>query len=135
MRYTLALLVTMAFLVAACTQTTTPVGDPETPVVVAPVEPQIKTLVVTGEDFAFFMDGQEAPEITVNVGDTVRIEFTSTQGFHDWVVDEFGAATEQVQMGDSTFVEFVADKAGTFEYYCSVGEHRANGMFGSLVVV
>jgi plastocyanin len=28
----------------------------------------------------------------------------------------------------------VADKKGTFEYYCSVGQHRALGMKGKLVV-
>ena len=93
-----------------------------------------KTFVLTGENFAFFMDGEEAPELVVNQGDTVRIIFTSTDGYHDWVLDEFDAATEKVQTGDSTYVEFVADQVGTFEYYCSVGSHRANGMFGNLVV-
>jgi plastocyanin len=34
----------------------------------------------------------------------------------------------------STFIEFVANKKGKFEYYCSVGEHRAMGMKGNLVV-
>ncbi len=33
-----------------------------------------------------------------------------------------------------TFVEFTADKKGTFEYYCSVGEHRVNGMKGKFIV-
>jgi nitrite reductase (NO-forming) len=39
-----------------------------------------------------------------------------------------------VNGGETTSVEFVADKTGTFEYYCSVGAHRAMGMTGSLVV-
>jgi len=64
----------------------------------------------------------------------VRIEFTSISGIHDWTVDEFFAATDRVSDGEITAVEFVADKKGTFEYYCSVGRHRANGMKGSLVV-
>ena len=34
----------------------------------------------------------------------------------------------------SAEVEFVASIAGTFEYYCSVGEHRAKGMKGNLIV-
>lgn len=33
-----------------------------------------------------------------------------------------------------TSVTFVADTLGTFEYYCSVGNHRAQGMVGNLVV-
>ena len=47
---------------------------------------------------------------------------------------EFNAATEKVAAGVSSSVEFVADKKGTFEYYCSVGQHRANGMKGKLIV-
>ena len=92
------------------------------------------TFVLSGENYKFMMDGADNPELRVKAGDIVRIEFTSTNGFHDWKVDEFGAATERVQTGGTTSVEFVADKAGTFEYYCSVGQHRANGMKGNLIV-
>lgn len=87
-----------------------------------------------GKNFAFTMDGKENPDLKVKVGDKVRIEFTSDAGFHDWVVDEFKAATKQVQTGGTTSVEFVVDKKGTFEYYCSVGKHRQNGMVGKLIV-
>jgi plastocyanin len=94
-----------------------------------------KTFLLTGENFKFVMDGVDNPDIRVKQGDSVRIEFTSTQGFHDWVVDNFNAATEKVRDAEgSTFVEFIADKKGNFEYYCSVGQHRANGMKGNLIV-
>jgi nitrite reductase (NO-forming) len=93
-----------------------------------------KIFKLTGEMFKFRLNGAEAPELRVKQGDTVRIEFTSTDGFHDWVVDEFNARTERVNTGGSTQVTFVADKKGTFEYYCSVGQHRANGMRGNLIV-
>lgn len=93
-----------------------------------------KTFVLTGENFKFMMDSVDNPELKVKQGDKVRIEFTSTGGFHDWTLDEFNAATNKVNEGQSAFVEFVADKKGTFEYYCSVGSHRANGMKGVFVV-
>ncbi len=96
--------------------------------------PSVKTFKLTGENFKFFMNGVENSQIKVKEGDKVRIEFTSTKGFHDWKVDEFSAATEKVNDGGSTFVEFVPDKKGTFEYYCSIGQHRKNGMKGSLIV-
>jgi len=80
------------------------------------------------------MNGIDNPELRVQQGDKVRIEFTSTKGFHDWVVDKFDVATERVRDGGSTFVEFVAENKGTFEYYCSVGEHRTTGMKGNLIV-
>ena len=72
--------------------------------------------------------------VVVNEGDTVTINFASTDGFHDFVIDEFNVASERVQTDGSTSVTFVADTAGTYEYYCSVGSHRANGMVGRLVV-
>mgnify|MGYP001580779063 CR=1 FL=1 len=95
---------------------------------------ETKVFVVDSSHLRFYIDGVENPDIVVNEGDKVRIEFTSTEGFHDWVVDEFSAATEKVQAGGASSVEFIADKKGTFEYYCSVGKHRANGMFGKFIV-
>ena len=94
----------------------------------------VKTFSLTGDRLRFFSGGVESPELRVKQGDKVRIEFTTTEGFHDWVLDEFNAATGKVGAGAATFVEFVVDKKGTFEYYCSVGEHRANGMRGVFVV-
>ena len=73
-------------------------------------------------------------EIRVKKGDKVRINFKSTNGFHDWVVDEFNARTAQVNTGGSSFIDFKADKTGTFEFYCSVGTHRQMGMVGKLIV-
>ncbi|MEX0917864.1 MAG: plastocyanin/azurin family copper-binding protein [Candidatus Paceibacterota bacterium] len=84
---------------------------------------------ISGHNFAFDQD-----EIRVQEGDTVVINFTSTDGFHDWVVDEFDAATERVSAGNSSSVTFVADSAGTYEFYCSVGTHRQQGMVGTLIV-
>lgn len=99
-------------------------------------ETSLETVIfkLSGENFAFFMDGEEAPVLRVKEGDKVRIEFESTEGFHNWVIDEFGAATQAVGTGNPTFVEFVADKKGSFEYYCSVGSHRQQGMVGTLIV-
>lgn len=39
----------------------------------------VKTFVLTGVNYRFLMDEKESPEIRVNKGDTVRIEFTSTK--------------------------------------------------------
>ncbi len=92
-------------------------------------------IMVTGENFVFYVDGVENPDIVVQEGDTVTVTFSSTEGFHDWVVDEFDAATEQVRTADGeTSVTFVASEKGTYEYHCSVGSHRANGMVGNLIV-
>ena len=90
---------------------------------------EVKEFTVEGTPFAF-----SETEIKVKQGDTVKITFVNKQGMHDWVVDEFSARTKQLQAGSSETISFVADKAGTFEYYCSVGNHRQQGMKGSLIV-
>lgn len=91
--------------------------------------PSVKSFTVTGTNFAF------APkEMRVKKGDTVRVTFNNASGVHDWKLDAFNVATKVLQAGKSETVEFVASKTGTFEYYCSVGEHRAMGMRGNLIV-
>lgn len=92
--------------------------------------PAVKEFVVEAGNFKF-----SVKEMKVKKGDTVRVVFKNTEGFHDWVLDEFaGAKTKQLQAGKEETIEFVVDKTGTFEYYCSVGQHRANGMVGKLIV-
>lgn len=81
-----------------------------------------------------FNFGYSENEIRVKKGDKVRIELTSTDGFHDLVIDEFDVATDKINTGEKTFVEFTVNKVGTFEYYCSVGKHRELGMVGNLIV-
>jgi nitrite reductase (NO-forming) len=89
----------------------------------------VKEFTVTGKNFSF------APNtITVNNGDTVKITFKNESGFHDLKIDEFNAATKQIQAGAQETITFVANKTGSFEYYCSVGTHRQMGMKGTLVV-
>lgn len=89
----------------------------------------VKEFTVTGKNFAF------APAaMTVNKGDRVRITFVNDSGTHDLVIDEFNARTKIIQGGAQETIEFVADKTGSFEYYCSVGQHREMGMKGTLTV-
>ena len=88
-----------------------------------------KEFTVTGKNFSF-----SPATMSVTKGDTVKITFNNTSGFHDLRVDGYNVGTKQIQGGASETVTFVADKAGTFEYYCSVGNHRAMGMKGTLTV-
>ncbi|MDP3875015.1 MAG: plastocyanin/azurin family copper-binding protein [bacterium] len=72
--------------------------------------------------------------IAVNLGDTVRITVKNKKGTHDLKIAEFNASTRTLNVGEEEVITFVADKLGTFEYYCSVGNHRALGMVGTLFV-
>lgn len=89
----------------------------------------VKEFTVTGQNFSF------TPSlITVKKGDKVKITFNNVNGFHDFKIDEFGVAIPQKQSPDTEVLEFTANKTGSFEYYCSVGSHRAMGMKGILKV-
>ena len=100
-------------------------GTPEGAMMAA----QEKTFTVTGQNFSF-----SPSTITVNKGDKVKIIFQNSDGFHDFVLDGYNVSTPKIQSGQSATVEFTADKTGTFPYYCSVANHRAMGMEGSLIV-
>lgn len=73
-------------------------------------------------------------EIKVKKGEKVKIVFTSKDMMHDFNVDELGIKSPIVKSGQTAEFEFSADKVGTFEYYCSVGQHRAQGQIGKLIV-
>ncbi|MDO8557831.1 MAG: dienelactone hydrolase family protein [bacterium] len=72
-------------------------------------------------------------EMRVKRGDAVRINITNTKGMHDFVIDEYGIQKE-TPLNKAVTVEFTADKAGSFVYYCSMPNHRALGQWGTLVV-
>jgi cytochrome c oxidase subunit 2 len=72
-------------------------------------------------------------EIRVKKGDVVRVKATNTKGMHDFTLDEFGVKTE-LPLNQEVVIEFKADKAGEFTYYCSKPGHKAKGQFGKLIV-
>lgn len=89
----------------------------------------VTEVTVTGSSFKFV-----PATITVKKGDTVRVTFKNVSGTHDFVIDEFHVRTNVITTGKEETIEFVADKVGNFEYYCSVGNHRQLGMRGTLIV-
>lgn len=93
------------------------------------VAANVKEFTVEGNNFAFLPN-----TLTVNKGDTVKLTFINKVGNHDLVIDEFNVRTKILNMGATETITFVADKSGTFEYYCSVGSHRQMGMVGTLTV-
>jgi plastocyanin len=116
------------------TATTTPAVTPATVATTTPATTgattgAVKEFTVTGKNFSY-----DLKTITVNKGDRVKITFKNADGFHDLVIDELGVKTKQISGGAQEVVEFTATKAGSFQYYCSVGQHRANGMWGTLTV-
>src|SRR3989344_3583974 len=93
--------------------------------------------------FVLFKDKSVAPtEFEVETYNNESVEAPTARELniednvcmHNFRLDEFGVATKVLKAGESETITFVADKIGEFEYYCSVGTHRAMGMIGKLIV-
>lgn len=127
--------------------------QPAAPPVEGPVDVEIR--IVSGElqgAFGFALEGQQitspGPNITVGVGDVVRVIFTNQgQIPHNFaVVSElrsdapvmFGAAigsgADPLFPGGTGSVTFTASSAGQFYYLCQVPGHGQMGMYGIFIV-
>lgn len=88
-----------------------------------------KQFTVTGTNYSFSLK-----EIKVKKGDTVSITFTDSVGSHNLMVDKYNVGTKVLGAGQSETITFVANQTGSFDYYCSVSNHRQLGMQGTLIV-
>jgi len=88
------------------------------------------------KEFVMENEGMEftVREMRVETFDRVKLTFKVNRGEHTWTIKEFGATTRILGPGEEETIEFVADKPGTFEYYCSVDDNRKLGMKGRLIV-
>lgn len=73
-------------------------------------------------------------QITVKQGDKVKITLKNTAGTHDLFIDGYKIQTKVIGAGKEEVLEFTADKTGTFDLWCTVGNHKSLGMLGKLVV-
>ncbi|OGD05464.1 hypothetical protein A2379_00700 [Candidatus Amesbacteria bacterium RIFOXYB1_FULL_47_13] len=91
----------------------------------------LETASVTVEGGNFYF---QPNEIRAVLNEPLKIILTSKDGIHDFVIDEFNVKTTQIKDGETAEVEFIPDRPGTYEFYCSVGQHRVMGMKGTLIV-
>ena len=82
------------------------------------------------------IDGVDNPALKVPVDAVVQITLIDGDGAeHDISVPEFKALSNHVVgMNASTVIVFRADKAGRFDYFCTLPGHRQAGMEGRLIV-
>ena len=88
--------------------------SPAPPQVTPPAKSEVKSFSMTAKQFEF-----TPSTITVNEGDTVRLNITSTDVTHGFALPEFGV-NKVLPPNSQTTVEFVASKKGTFGFFCSV---------------
>lgn len=88
-----------------------------------------QSLTVEGGMFYF-----KPNKIVVKKNQPVVITFNNTEGMHDFVIDELDVKSEIIGADKTTTIEFIPTETGEFEFYCSVMDHRARGMVGTLIV-
>jgi cytochrome c oxidase subunit 2 len=94
-----------------------------------PPTPQTKEFDIEAKQWEFTPD-----TITVNKGDTVILHVTSIDVDHVIVINQFGVS-ERLTSGQTVDIQFVADKSGTYTFFCNVfcGSGHS-GMRGTLIV-
>ena len=156
-KYLLLLGIISVLLISACSQQTEPVQPAPQPKAVIepanePSEPIQAGMPVPGQEDeveeAVVVSDSEIKEfdmtakqweftpstITVNEGDTVRLNIKSEDVTHGFAISEFGV-NERVLPGETTSVEFIADKKGEYTFFCSVQCGAGHGgMRGKLIV-
>jgi len=76
----------------------------------------------------------EPSKVNANVGDKVILHIKSVDVSHGFALPDFGVS-QRLEPGKTETVEFTADKAGEFSFFCNVACGSGHkGMRGQLVV-
>jgi cytochrome c oxidase subunit 2 len=87
--------------------------------------PAVHEITMTASSYQF-----DPAVITVKKGDQVRLIVTATDRRHGINIDGYDI-DQTLKPGEPTTIEFTADKAGTFEFkcsvYCGMGHQKMKG--------
>lgn len=74
--------------------------------------------------------------LTVKKGDKVSVKLINKDAAqaHSFLIPDLKVKSSQVAPGKTETINFTADKAGTFEFYCDVPGHKEGGMVGKMTV-
>lgn len=93
---------------------TTTIKEVETTTTAVSTSGEVKTFDVTAKQWEFVPN-----PIQVKKGDKVRLNIVSADVPHGFALPEYGI-NEKIDPGKTTVIEFTADKAGTFTFFCSI---------------
>ncbi len=95
----------------------------------APTHATVRTIVVTAANFKF-----TPSTINVEHGENVELQLVGLSGVHGFMVPDF-AINQPVAAGETVTVTLPTDKAGSFDFLCSIpaGSGHA-GMNGKIIV-
>ncbi|MCH7902569.1 cupredoxin domain-containing protein, partial [archaeon] len=107
--------------------------EPQDPGVVSSVEqnpePVLREITMVARQWAF-----EPGTITVNQGDEVKLTIESVDVAHGFALPDFGV-NEQLIPGQTTNIEFVADKKGSYRFFCNVVCGQGHSSMSGLLIV
>ncbi len=91
---------------------------------------------VSARKYRFVISGTDAPEIRVSQDDLVRITLSSEDIPHSFTLPDY-RIQKRVEPGRAVTFEFRAERAGRFDFHCSLTNDncRERGMSGTLIVV
>src|SRR3990167_8232976 len=101
------LMVSGLFLLAGC-------GTKKTETTTTVTSGAVKEYTITAKQFDF-----SPSTITASVGDTVKLHIKSVDVTHGFALPDFGIS-KTLNPGETIDIEFVADKKGTFNFFCNV---------------
>lgn len=84
------------------------------PLPVPVVAPEERTLRIDARQFAY-----SPSELTVNPGDTVKVQLVSTDVVHGLYIDGYDLSLE-ADPGQTATMTFTADRTGSFRFRCNV---------------
>lgn len=90
---------------------------------------------LTAKRYTFVVAGADKAELTVGQDDLVRITLASEDIPHSFTLPEY-RIQKRVEPGREVTFEFRADRAGRFDFHCSLTNDRCRerGMVGTLIV-
>jgi len=88
----------------------------------------IVEITIDAQTFAFLPS-----EIRVKKGDRVKLIITAVDVPHTFTMPAF-EIDQILNVGADTTIEFIADREGTFGFFCDVPGHMQQGMKGTFTV-
>lgn len=105
-------------------------GVEETVVVPEGEAVEVREIVVKGDEYSF-----SPSSLTLRAGEKIKLIFNNVGSLpHNFTIEGLGVTTKTIGGGKSDRIEFTVEKSGTYATFCSVGNHRAQGMEGALEV-
>ncbi len=115
-------------------------AQPTTPPVTESANQDSANLVESAQEYDIVMDNHSFSEtnLVVKAGEEVVINLTNEEGYHDLVIDELDVHSEHLKVGENEVLTFTVNPehiGQTYEFYCSVGSHREQGMVGTIQII